>query len=41
MEWEYKVLPIKTRVHANRLITEGKLVIDGIQNELNVLGKDG
>ncbi len=40
-KWEYKVLPIKTRVHADRLVTEGKPVIDSIQNELNALGKDG
>lgn len=41
MKWEYKVLPLKTRVHADRLITDGKPVIDSIQSELNVLGKDG
>ena len=41
VKWEYKVLPIKTRVHADRLITEGKPVIESIQKELNVLGKDG
>ncbi|HUV98021.1 MAG TPA: DUF4177 domain-containing protein [Candidatus Paceibacterota bacterium] len=41
MKWEYKVLPLKTRVHADRLVTEGKPVIESIQNELNALGKDG
>jgi hypothetical protein len=41
VKWEYKVLPLKTRVHADRLITDGKPVIDSIQSELNVLGKDG
>jgi hypothetical protein len=41
MKWEYKVLPLKTRVHADRLITEGKPVIESIQGELNILGKDG
>jgi hypothetical protein len=35
------VLPLKTRVHADRLVTDGKPVIESIQNELNVLGKDG
>ena len=40
-KWEYKVLPLKTRVHADRLITEGKPVIESIQDELNILGKDG
>jgi hypothetical protein len=41
VKWEYKVLPIKTKVHADRLITEGKPIIESIQNELNALGKDG
>jgi hypothetical protein len=41
VKWEYKVLPLKTRIHADRLITDGKPVIDSIQSELNVLGKDG
>lgn len=41
VKWEYKVLPLKTRVHADRLVTDGKPVIESIQNELNVLGKDG
>ena len=41
VKWEYKVLPLKTRVHADRLVTEGKPVIESIQNELNALGKDG
>lgn len=40
-KWEYQVLPLKTRVHADRLITEGRPVIDDIQSELNALGKDG
>ncbi len=41
VKWEYKVLPLKTRVHADRLVTDGKPVIESVQNELNVLGKDG
>jgi hypothetical protein len=41
VKWEYKVLPIKTKVHADRLITEGKPVIESIQNELDALGKNG
>jgi hypothetical protein len=41
VKWEYKVLPLKTRVHADRLVTEGKPVIESIQNELNAFGKDG
>ncbi len=41
IQWEYKVLPLKTRVHAGRLITEGKPRIESIQDELNDLGKGG
>ncbi len=41
VKWEYKVLPLKTRVHADRLVTDGKPVMESVQNELNVLGKDG
>jgi hypothetical protein len=40
-KWEYQVLALKTRVHAGRLMTEGKPRIDSIQDELNVLGKGG
>ncbi len=40
-KWEYKVFPQKTKVHADRLVTDGKPVIESIQNELNALGKDG
>ncbi len=35
------MLPLKTRIHADRLVTDGKPVIESIQGELNVLGKDG
>ena len=41
MKFEYKVLPLKTKVHADRLIREGKPVIEGIESELNTLGKNG
>ena len=41
VKWEYKVLPLKTKVHAGRLIAEGKPSIESVQNELDVLGKDG
>jgi len=40
-KWEYKVLALKTRVHAGRLTTEGKPRIESAQDELNVLGKNG
>ena len=41
VRWEYKVLPLKTRVHVDRFTTERKPIIEGVQNELNDLGKDG
>ena len=39
--WEYKVVPIKTRIHTNSYESGGKPTIDDIQNDLNALGKDG
>ena len=41
VSWEYRMLPLKTRVHVDRFTTERKPVIEGVQNELNDLGKDG
>jgi len=41
VSWEYKVLPLKTRVHVDRFTAERKPVIEGVQDELDVLGKDG
>jgi len=35
------VLPLKKRVHVDRFTLERKAVIEGVQNELNDLGKDG
>ena len=40
VKWEYKVLPLKTRVHVDRFTTERKPVIEGVQEELDGLGKD-
>ena len=41
VKWEYKVMPLKTRVHIDHFTTEKKPVLKGVQDELNVLGKDG
>jgi hypothetical protein len=41
VKWEYRVLPIKTKVRIDRFATEKKPTIDIVQDELNVLGKDG
>ena len=35
------MLPLKTRVHVDRFTTERKPIIESVQGELNVLGKDG
>ena len=41
VKWEYKVLPLKTKVRVDHFATEGKPVMESIQDELNILGKDG
>ena len=41
VKWEYKVLPLKTKVRVDRFAREKKPTIAIIQDELNVLGKDG
>jgi hypothetical protein len=41
VKWEYKVLPLKTKVRVDRFATEKKPTIESIQDELNILGKDG
>jgi hypothetical protein len=41
VKFEYKVFPVKTRIHADRLIRAGKPVLEGIEGELNTLGKKG
>lgn len=41
VKWEYRVLPLKTKVRVDRFATEKKPTIDIVQDELDVLGKDG
>jgi hypothetical protein len=41
VKWEYKVIPLKTRVHLDSFTAERKPVIESVQDELNVLGEDG
>jgi hypothetical protein len=41
VKWEYKVLPLKTKVRVDHFVADGKPVMESIQNELNILGKDG
>jgi len=41
VKFEYKVFLVKTKVRVDRLIAEGKPVIESIENELNTLGENG
>jgi hypothetical protein len=40
-KWEYKVIPIKTRIHSNQFEGGTKPVMEDVQNDLNSLGKEG
>jgi hypothetical protein len=39
--WEYKVIPIKTRIHSNHFEGGSKPVMEDVQKDLNSLGKGG
>ena len=39
--WEYRVVPIKTRIHAGGFEGGNKPVMDDVQNDLNLLGDEG
>ncbi len=41
IKWEYRVIPIKTRVHTDSFQAEKKPVIEDVQNDLNSLGDEG
>ena len=41
IKWEYKVIPIKTRIHSDHFQADNKPIIDDVQNDLNVLGHEG
>jgi hypothetical protein len=40
VKWEYRVLPLKTKVRVDHFKAEKKPRIESVQDELNVLGKD-
>ncbi len=40
-QWEYRVVPIKTRIHSENTDGTIKPVIDDVQNDLDSLGKEG
>jgi hypothetical protein len=41
IKWEYRVVAIKTQVHASHFETDRKPTIDDVQNDLNELGDEG
>jgi hypothetical protein len=41
VKWEYKVIPIKTRIHSDHFQADSKPIIDNVQNDLNALGNEG
>jgi hypothetical protein len=40
-KWEYKVIPIKTRIHSGNITGIIKPVIEDVQNDLDGWGKEG
>jgi hypothetical protein len=40
-KWEYKVVPIKTRIHSYHFQGGSKPVMEDIRNDLNSLGEEG
>jgi hypothetical protein len=40
-KWEYKVIPIKTRIHSDHFGGAHKPAMEDVQNYLNRLGKEG
>lgn len=41
VKWEYKVIPIKTKIHSNHFEGTQKPVMEDVQNDLNALGSEG
>jgi hypothetical protein len=41
VKWEYKVIPIKTRIHSDHFQVDGRPIIDDVQSDLNALGNEG
>jgi hypothetical protein len=39
VNWEYTVIPVKTRIHSNHFEGGSKPVIEDVQNDLNSLQK--
>jgi hypothetical protein len=41
IKWEYKVVPIKTRISSNHFEGSNNPVIENVQNDLDRLGQEG
>ncbi len=41
VNWEYKVIPVKTRIHSGNLSGDKKPEMEDVQNDLNSLGEKG
>jgi hypothetical protein len=41
VNWEYRVVPIKTAIHTDHFTIDSKPTIDDVQNDLNELGREG
>ncbi len=41
VQWEYRVLPVKTRIHSGSMSGDAKPTIEDVEEELNALGKEG
>ena len=41
VKWEYKVIPVKTKIHSDHFQVDGKPIMDDVQNDLNALGDEG
>ena len=41
VKYEYKVVPIKTKIHLDHFEASQKPVMDDVQSDLNLLGEEG
>jgi hypothetical protein len=41
VNWEYKVIPIKTQIHSDPFQADGKPILENVQKDLNALGNEG
>jgi hypothetical protein len=41
VQWEYMVVPIKTKIHSGGMGGDSKPTIEDVEKELNVLGEEG